>query len=302
MTLRHMRIFVAVCQSESITRAAEALHLAQPSVSLAVRELEDYYGVRLFDRMNRRLHTTESGRKFYEYAVHIVSLFDELEKSIRDWDALSSLRIGSSVTIGSFLLPAAVRQFKAEHPDISVTVSIKNSAMIERDILDNRIDFALIEGFSGDPQIVQVPFMDDRLCLICGPGHPLCEKGRVPLSALTGCSFLLRESGSAGRDIWESILTARQLHITPAWESVSTQAIIRAVRQGIGISVLPYLLVRQELENGTVKEIEIEDVSLSRKFSFIYHRNKYLTRSALAFMQLCRENTGQENGPDRQER
>lgn len=290
MTLRHIRIFVAVYQANSITAASAALHLAQPSVSLAIRELEEYYGVRLFDRMNRRLYITESGRKLYEYALPAVSLFEEMEKSIRHWEAFSALRIGSSVTIGNFLLSSVVRQFKEQNPGITVTVTIKNSATIEQDILGNNIDFAMIEGFPSDPQIVELPFMDDRLCLICGPGHPLYEKDSVSLSELPGFDFLLRESGSAGRDIWESILTARQLHITPTWESVSTQAIVKAVRQGIGISVLPCLLVREEIKSGAVREVKLEDVSLSRKFSFIYHKNKYLTDSARKFMELCRQN------------
>ena len=103
MTLRHMKIFVSVYQNNGITRASEELHLAQPSVSLAIRELEDYYGIRLFDRISRRLYVTEQGRMFYDYALHIVSLFDEMELGIRNWEHMGTLRIGSSITIGNFL-------------------------------------------------------------------------------------------------------------------------------------------------------------------------------------------------------
>ena len=100
MTIRHLRIFAAVYQNMSITKAADQLHLAQPSVSLAISELEKYYGIRLFDRMSRRLHATEVGNKFYGYALHIVSMFDDMEKNVRDWDLSAALRIGSSSSRG----------------------------------------------------------------------------------------------------------------------------------------------------------------------------------------------------------
>lgn len=91
MTIRHMKIFVAVCRQGSVTGAAQALYLAQPSVSLAIRELEEYYGVRLFDRISRRMQLTQEGRQMFSYASHIVSLFDEMEQSIKNWDSLGTL-------------------------------------------------------------------------------------------------------------------------------------------------------------------------------------------------------------------
>ena len=99
MTLRHMRILVAVFQQGSVTKAAQALHLAQPSVSLAVKELEEYYGVRLFERRGRRILPTEAGREFYGYALHIASLFDEMETRIKNWDRIGTLRIGTSIRV-----------------------------------------------------------------------------------------------------------------------------------------------------------------------------------------------------------
>ena len=110
MTLRHMKILVAVYQKGSVTRAAEALHLSQPSVSLAIKELEDYYGVELFTRMGRRIVPTECGNAFYGYAVHVVSLMDELETQMRNWDTLGTVRIGATITIGTVLLPGLVKQ------------------------------------------------------------------------------------------------------------------------------------------------------------------------------------------------
>ena len=118
MTLRHMKILVEVYRQNSVTKAAQALHLSQPSVSLALRELEDYYGVTLFERVGRRISPTECGREFYGYAVHVVSLMDELETRMRNWDAIGTVRIGATVTIGTYLLPELVRQ--GLRPDVIV--------------------------------------------------------------------------------------------------------------------------------------------------------------------------------------
>lgn len=105
MTLRHIKIFIAVCDTGSTTAAAKELYIAQPAVSFAIAELEHYYGQKLFDRISNRLRITEAGRRFLEYSRQIVILFDEMEFEIKNWDSLGSLRIGSNVTIGNNFLP-----------------------------------------------------------------------------------------------------------------------------------------------------------------------------------------------------
>ena len=109
MTLRHMIIFRTVCESDcNSTRAADRLHMTQPAISLAIKELEQYYGVRLFDRIGRRLKITDSGKLFLQYAIHITDLFEDMETGLRDWDSKGILRVGASITIGSQFLPGYV--------------------------------------------------------------------------------------------------------------------------------------------------------------------------------------------------
>ena len=105
MTLRHLRIFVAVCETGSMTAAASQLFIAQPSISLAVSEMEEYYGVKLFDRISRKLYLTENGRRALQYARHIIDLLDEMEQGVKDLDTVGQLRGGTSITIGTYLLP-----------------------------------------------------------------------------------------------------------------------------------------------------------------------------------------------------
>lgn len=291
MTLKHLRIFVTVCNCNSVTAAAEKLYLAQPSVSLAIRELEDHYCVKLFDRISKKMYLTEPGKQLLNYANHIVSLFDEMESEIKDWDSAGILRIGSSITIGNHLLPEYIKIFKNEHPNIKIQVIINNSEEIEHSIMSNHIDFALIEGVIHNSHINSQTFMEDELVLICGINHPLSSLSEVEIEMLKECEFILREKGSGGRELFESTMLLHGMEIKPTWESVSTQAIIKAVSAGLGLSVLPYLLVKKDLELGSVKQIKIKDLSLNRKFHIIYHKNKFLTKAAKEFIDLCKTHT-----------
>lgn len=288
MTLKHMRIFLAVCQEKSITKASQKLHLSQPAVSVAIKELEDYYGIALFERISRKLFITEAGKRFYDYTLHIVSLFDEMETMIKDWDTVGKLRIGASITIGTQLMPQFVKRFKAVYQLMDVLVTVDSSETIERKILTNQIDFGLIEGSIHYESIVSEPFMDDNLAVVCGKDHPLAQKDIVRIEDLKEVPFLIREKNSGTREIAEQALRQHNFGIAPAWESTSTQAIVNAVAEGLGFSILPQVLMHSYKNQSRLKLLKVEGLSLKRQFLIIYHRNKFLTPAAKEFMNLCR--------------
>lgn len=303
MTLRHMKIFTAVFQCGNITKAAGKLHLAQPSVSLAVKELEEYYGVRLFERIGRGISPTEAGREYYGYALHIVSLFDEMEKKMKNWDAFGTIRIGSSVTIGTCLLPTLIRRFREQRPDLSVEAQVNSSGVIEQSVLDNVIDIGLIENQPEHPELCSVVFMEDELWAVAAPGHELAEQSRnkaATLEDLARCPLLMREKGSAGREILDACFEVRQMSVRPVLESSSTQAIVSAAAEGLGVAVLPCLLVKKDIAEGRVVRIPLER-PLLRNLNLIYHKSKYLTESMKLFMQLCLEAGKQESGRNKED-
>lgn len=285
MTLRHMRIFVSVFRHSNITRAAEELHLAQPSVSFAVRELEDYYGIRLFERIGRHISPTESGREFYGYALHIVSIFNEMEQKIRNWDALGTVRIGASITIGTHILPSLLKRYQALYPDLRTEVNIRQSAAIEQQIIDNKTDIGLIETQPDHPDIVSLPFMEDFLCPIVSNDHPLTGFREITLKQLAEYPLLMREKGSAGREILDACFAIRNISVRPLWESSSTQAIVRGVAEGLGVAVLPFLLVKKDIEEHEVRAVPL-DQPIKRNLNIIYHKSKYLTDNMKSFIDL----------------
>lgn len=292
MTLRHLRIFVAVCDYKTITKASEALYIAQPSVSLAISELEEYYGVRLFDRISRKLYLTESGEQVLAYARHITALFDQMEKSVKNAEASGMIRVGASVTIGTCLLPLYAKIFEETSPHLSLSATVENSDILEKMVLANKLDLALIEGVPRSDQLIVSPFLDDELVAICGTDNPLGQNKEVSAEELISEPLILREIGSGTRQLFDNAMMLHNLPVKPHWECISTQAIVNAVMMNIGISVLPARLVNEEINSGKLLKIPVKDLQLKRKFSIIYHKNKYLSSALQSFIEICRKQTG----------
>lgn len=292
MTLRHLSIFIVVCRYKSITAAADKLFLAQPTVSLAIKELEQHYNIKLFDRINRKLYLTEPGEQFLNYATHIVSLFEEMESGIKDWESSGPITIGASITIGTYLLPEYVTLFHQSRPHVKVYAVVNSSNEIEKRIMENEIDFALIEGTVHNSNIVSHRFMEDEMVLICGNHHELLTSDSLTLEQIQTYDFILREKGSGTRELFDSVMLVHNISIKPVWESVSTQAIIKAVAAGHGLSVLPYRLVQSDLDHHNIRQLKLkDDLQFKRTFYIIYHKNKFLTASAKEFIELCKNHT-----------
>ena len=281
-----------------MTAAASQLFIAQPSISLAISEMEEYYGVKLFDRISRKLYLTENGRRALQYARHIIDLLDEMEQGVRDVDAMGRLKVGTSITIGTYLLPGYIKRLKQQYPALKVEASIANSETIEQQILDNEIDVGIIEGVAHSHFILSESFAGDRLGFLCpaGPEPEFAGRTLEELAEVRNQDFILREKGSAGREIFDGILAAQELNVRPIWQSASNQVILQGVKAGLGISILPYFLVRQGIREGELAEFRIKGLALNRKYSVIYHKNKFLPRSARTLMELCKEENGTARG------
>ena len=290
MTIRHMIIFRTVCENGyNSTKAAEVLHMTQPAVSLAIKELEQYYGVHLFDRIGRRLKITDAGQHFLQYAIHISDLFSDMETGLRDWDSKGILRIGASITIGSQFLPSYVKAFTEVCPGIDVRVTVEQSERLEQKILANELDCALIEGIAHDPNIVSEAYMEDHLSVICGTNKGWTQGQVISIEDFQRQRFLLREKGSGTREVFDHVITQAGIHVMPAWEAMSTTALVNAVINGLGIAVLPQRMILPALRQGLICTVKVEGLSFSRNFHIIHHKNKFLTASAKKFIALCKD-------------
>lgn len=289
MTFRHLKIFVSLYENNfNTTKTAARMHMTQPAVSLAVKELEQYYGVALFDRIGNRLKITPAGLRFYEYSSHIIALFDEMDNSMKNWDLAGTIRVGSSITIGSQFLPAYVNSFQSRYPGTRVKAQIAPSKQLEQMILNNELDFALIEGSSHNPSFICEEYMEDHLTVIC-PANGQFQPGQeISIHEFCQQNFLLREHGSGTRETFENTIAAAGFSIEPIWEAVSTTALVNAVISGIGISILPHRMIADAIQQGQVIAVTVKGLEFKRKFNIIYHQKKFLTAAARSFIELCR--------------
>lgn len=287
MTLRHLIIFIRVADLGSMTAAAKSLYISQPTVSQAVSELEEYYGIKLFDRLSRHLYITDSGSQLLGYARHITGLFNEMEQAMKNPDKAGRLKIGASMTVGTCLLPKLISRFTKKCPSVQVQAVVKNTKDMEQLILQNDVDFAVVEGIVHDPDITVIPFFEDELVLVCGRNHPLYQAKKIPLPDLRRLEYIVREQGSGTRELFEIKMAAEELEWQPIWECNDSNGLISAAVSGIGVAVISQLLVRNEIQSGELSTLHVEGFDLKRKFCVIYHKNKYLTNSMKTFFELC---------------
>lgn len=280
-------IYLQVYKEQSITHAAKSLYMTQPAVTRAIKELESFYGIQLFERLNKRLSPTEAGKHFYSEALHIVESCDRLEKELKDWEQTGILRVGASNTLGSCALPELAQEFKGSHPHLQLRVHIANGHSLQQALFDNQLDVALIEGGTIEPSLSTTVLREDKLILIMSPNHPLASQKSIRLHDLCEYDLLLREKGSAGRSFLEHLFGLHDLPLVPVWESTNTQALINAVSRDLGISLLPEQLAAEAIAKGSVCTKPIAGEALCRQNYLVWHTNKYLTPSVKEFMDLC---------------
>lgn len=287
MNVRHLKIFLTVCETGNMTAAAKKLHITQPPVSQAIAELESYYGVRLFERFGRKIYLTKAGEELYSYASHIISLLNEAEKRLSDLSKGGILRVGASMTIGTVILPIIIKEYSASHPAVQIHTVVDNTATIIKMLHMAKLDIGLVEGIGNWPDIVKVPVYDDELVLVCPPTHEWAGEKDIDASQLEDQGFVIREEGSGTREVFEAAMKAHGIK----WKTVgvfnSAEAIINAVHCGLGLSFISRLAVQNAVTTGKVAVVNLSGLDIKRKFNIVYHRNKFYTNAMREFTAYC---------------
>jgi LysR family transcriptional regulator, transcriptional activator of the cysJI operon len=285
MNFRHLKIFITVCEVGNMTRAAKELYMTQPSVSQAIMELEKYYGARLFERLNHRLFLTAGGERLRSYAQQILNLSEQAEKDLAGLSQGGSLRIGASLTIGAYLLPGLVADFQQQHPQVDVFTRVDNTNVIEQLLLEDKLDLGLVEGPTFSPHIVEEFFSHDELVFIAAPQHPLALPGKRTAQDLNGQAFIVREAGSGTQNIFEHSMREAGLTWKTAGVYNNNQAMKQAVSANLGLAMVSKIAVAEEVQQGKIVALEVEGISVKRKFNLVYHQQKIFTLA----MQLFRD-------------
>ncbi|MDE6182515.1 MAG: LysR family transcriptional regulator, partial [Eubacteriales bacterium] len=182
MTIRHLKLFIAVVDYKTMSNAAKKMFISQPSVSQAIREIEEYYDLRLFERLSQKLYLTIDGEKLLKYARHIVSTFENMEQEFRNKDKNLYIRIGGSLTFGTYMLPEILIEFEKKYPNVQTKIMIDNTNMIEEKLLSNEIDIGIVEGEIENEDILEIPIYEDKMVIVTGYGNALANKDEIDIT------------------------------------------------------------------------------------------------------------------------
>ncbi|AEV30987.1 transcriptional regulator [Sphaerochaeta pleomorpha str. Grapes] len=277
MTIRDVRIFCEVVETLSMSKAAENLDCAQPTVSHVIAGIEADYGVRLFERFSKRLYLTEDGQYLYSHARDLLCVYDEIDTNLGAYSHPVLVRIGATITVGSSVMPALCCTFEKEHTNLNLKVVVDNTKTIEQLLLENKLDLALVEGTVSNTDLVTDPVVSDELVLVMSPDFPFSFQNSCRAEDLAGLPFIFREEGSGTRQRFIEFLSAHKTNVQEKWVCHSSDVILNAVKSGLGLTVISSRLVSKDLQMGKLRKIQLADANFVRAFSLVYHKDKFFT-------------------------
>ncbi len=292
MADRRLQVFHAVARLLSFTKAAEVLHMTQPAVTFQIRQLEDQFDTRLFDRTHNRVSLTEAGRIVFEYAEKIFEQYSEMENAIREMtdDISGSLTIGASTTISEFMLPSLLGEFNAKNPDVRLRLRVSNTEGIVSMVENNVIDLGVVEGLVNNKNLLVEVCRQDDLVLIVPPNHALAGKDSVTLKEIMEFPFICREEGSGTREVILDYMYGQGMDkhgMNTCLELGSPEAVKGAVEAGMGVSIVSSASISKELKLGTLVSVPLNP-PLTRDFSFVRQRQKFKVRAMEELLEFAR--------------
>ncbi len=288
-TFRQLEIFEAIARHGSFTRAAEALHLTQPTLSMQVRKLTETVGTPLFEQVGKRIILTDAGHDLALAAREIFGVLDRFEMTVAERQGLRRGRLRLvAITTAAYFAPRLLGEFSRLHPNIEVSLHLTNREQVLARMAEHLEDLYLLGQPPEDIDVVSTAFMENPLVVIAAPGHPLAQTRGIGLARLASEPWLMREEGSGTRKAIERLFAAHELSLTTRLELGSNEAIKQAVLAGLGISALS----RQALDlhpPGQFAILDAESFPIRRHWHAAYPAGRTLSPAARAFMAFLLE-------------
>jgi len=288
---RRLQVFATVARLLSFTKAAESLHMTQPAVTFQIRQLEEYFNTRLFDRTHNRINLTEAGELVKRYADNIISLYSEMDNEVRalTGDVQGPLIVGASTTIGEYFIPGVIGAYQSNFPHVKVRLNIANTNGIIYMVENNQIDIGIVEGPVNNKNLITDIVWDDELVVVCPMKHVLAKNESIPVSELMKYPFICREEGSGTREVIQNYLCGEGYDIDQLdiiMEFGSPESIKNAVTADLGISILSIATMEKELALNSLCAIPLEK-PIHRPFSIVHQRQKFRLRAMDEFLEFA---------------
>ena len=294
VNLSSLNTFLKVAKYRGITRALGELHLTQPAVSRQIKGLEEYLGTQLFLRKGRFLTLTDAGHILEHYSTRVFEILKEAQNELDGLKGLirGHIRISAATTIGIYVIPDMLAEFKLEHPGIEINITISNKEEVLRQVQAGTVDI----GFAGPPipfpEFARHAYMEDDMVLIVSPQHRLAARNTVSAKELTDELFILRERGSGTREILEEELRRAKVSLAQTNELGSTEAIKKTVAANLGISIVSSRAVILEAMIGNLRAVRVSDLDLRHMLYMLYLPNSPLSPAAEGFRRFLTDRPG----------
>jgi DNA-binding transcriptional LysR family regulator len=293
MADRRLQVFHAVAKHLSFTKAAETLFMTQPAVTFHVKQLEEQLNTRLFDRVQGRISLTPAGQVALDYAERILRLSAELETRLKEMSGQASgpLLIGASMTIGEYVLPQLIGQFKASFPTVVPTLFVGNSEAVQERVAERTLDLGFIESGSPLATLQSEVCCEDELQVVCAPSHPLAKERFALPASLAQHAYIGREAGSGTRLVIDRYL--EQAGVAPEGmnrvvELGSPEAIKGLVATGMGFAIMSRVIAAKELQLGSLVQVPLRP-PLLRNFSVVYAKERFHSKVVAGFLAFAKE-------------
>ena len=294
-TLQQLRLFAAVAEQKSVTRAAEQVHLTQPAVSIQIKRLEAKVGMPLIEHIGKELHLTVAGEEVFDAAKDVLERLSDLETSLNDLrgEVAGPLNI-HVVSSGKYFLPHLMGSFVRRYPKVEPRLEITNRADLLSSLAKNQSDLYIMGQPPEGVPVVEYPFLENILVVVARPDHPLAGKKKIPLAKIAKERFVGRESGSGTRKAVEKLFNQKGLSIEAYIELDSAEGIKQGVIGGLGIGVLSKHSLRLELDAGELVVLNVAGFPLRRRWYVSHREGKRLSRAAQLFLQYLQEEGEEE--------
>jgi len=287
-TLKQLQVFLAVASHENVSLAAEELAMSQSAASTSLAELEHRFGLRLFDRIGKRLQLNDQGNTLRSKAAALLAGAEELENSLIGASDIGELKVGATLTIGNYLAIGIMAAFMKEHPAVKVNLNVENTASIAAKVRNFELDIGLIEGELQEADLDVSYWREDELALFCAPTHPLASHRDLQDEDLLSADWIIREQGSGTRQAFDRAMTGILSNLKLRLELQHTEGIKRAVEAGLGIGCLSKITLEEAFKRGSLVPLACPHRNWTRQFYFILRRQKFLSHGVRSWMEHCK--------------
>jgi DNA-binding transcriptional LysR family regulator len=284
VSLRQLRVFEAAATLHSFSKAAEALHLTQPGVSMHIKELEGHAGLPLFERIGKKLYITEAGQELLTHARELLRSLKDAEDVL---DGLKGLRRGrinlAVVSTAKYFIPRLLARFGRNYPQLEIRLAVNNRNSVIEQLIANEVDLAVMGRSPQSLDTIAEPFAQNPHVIIAAPDHPLAGRRRVTVEAVARETFIVREPGSGTRLAMQQFFDERQVPCRVGLEMASNETIKQAVMAGMGVSFLSRHTLDLELQTQRLAVLDVRGTPVIRHWHVAHLANKRLSPTAAAF-------------------